>query len=246
MLAEIPHWVLHGVFLAAVIFVIPLAIWYIFLAFLYGPRVACRIVARVLSLEALILGGLFVFFAIIPTSERDNTARALQLFLLVLFWGLFIPHLIKRTKGGSVLLDIGRNSYHAVFFTILAGIAIFFALRSVISEARQDGLDLKEVTRILGLLSMAAIVLPFGFSKIQIREEGILYFSRLIKWEKIDSYRWEGRNASTLTLKYNRPKFFLFQEVNIAIPPYYRDYVDNLLFQIIPDKNRTSEDSTRN
>jgi hypothetical protein len=246
MLAEIPQRVLHGVFLAAVIFVIPLAVWYFYLAFLHGLRVACRITVRVLAFEAVVLGGLFVFFAIIPTSQRDNAARVLQLFLLVLFLGLFIPHLIKRTKGGSVLLYIGRNSYRAAFCTILAGILIFFVLRSVISEARQDGLDLKEFARTFGFLSIAALGLFFGFSKIQIREDGILYFLVLIKWEKIDSYQWEGRNASTLTLKYNRPKFFLFQEVNIAIPPYYRDYVDNLLFQIIPAKNRTSEDSTRN
>ena len=239
MLAGIPA----CIFVAIVIFVIPLAIFYISLAFLYGPRVACRIAARVLAFEAVVLGGLFVFFAIIPTSERDNTARVLQLFLLVLFWGYFITHLIRRAKGGSVLLDIGRNSYLAVFLTIIAGITIFFALRSVISEARQDGLDLKEVTRILGLLSMAAIVLPFGFSKIQIREEGILYFSRLIKWEKIDSYRWEGRNGSTLTLRYSKPIYFLFREVNIPIPPYYKDYVDYLLSQKISVKNQKGETS---
>jgi hypothetical protein len=176
MLAGIPACIL----VAIVIFVIPLAIFYISLAFLYGPRVACRIAARVWAFQAVILGILFIFFAMITTSERDNTARVLQLFLLVLFWGLFIPHLIRRTKGGNVLLDIGRNSYRAVFFTILAGIAIFFALRSVISETRQDGLDLKEITRIMGSLSLAALGLLFGYSKIQIREEGILYLLVLI------------------------------------------------------------------
>jgi len=246
MFAEIPQRVLHLLLLAGVTFVLPLAIFYIYLAFLYGSRVACRIAARVLAFEALILSSLFIFFATILNSQRDITAMLLQLFLVVLFWGYLITYPIRRAKGGQLLLDIGRNKYRVAFFVIFAGIAIFFALRPVISEVHQDGLDLKEFTRTLWFLSMAALLLFLGFSRIQIREEGIIYLLCLIKWEKIEAYRWEGRNGGTLILKRNKRKCFVFREVNIPIPPHYRVHVDDLLSQKIPAKNWTSEENSRN
>jgi hypothetical protein len=222
---ELPHWLI----LPGVIIVLPLLLCYAVLAYSYGPKVAGRQLRRVLLIAIVVIGSVFAFLACIPASWKENTRLAIEVLATATLFVWPLVCLVCRAKPGGVLLNIPRSSHH-ISLIVFAGTALLWGLGWGISEAIAGSLSLHPIVRVLGLVSMGTSGLALGFSRIQLRERGILCFLSLIKWEDITAYRWkEGKRAMlTLTVKRRLP---LFREVNIPIPPRHRDYVNRLLLE---------------
>lgn len=107
MFAEIPPWAIFP----GVVFVLPLVVWYAFWAYLFGPKLAVRQLARVILIFVVVLVPLFAFFASIPASWRDGAGTVLHLLCAAVLWVFILAHLHGRTKAGRVLLDIGRSGF---------------------------------------------------------------------------------------------------------------------------------------
>ncbi|MFQ5738815.1 MAG: DUF5673 domain-containing protein [Acidobacteriota bacterium] len=79
-------------------------------------------------------------------------------------------------------------------------------------------------------LPVGLIVLVSGLRGLEARENGFLRFYWFLKWERIESYEWEGERDHTLTLKVTR-RLPGWRAVSWGIPPVHKDALDNLLVE---------------
>jgi Domain of unknown function (DUF5673) len=85
--------------------------------------------------------------------------------------------------------------------------------------------------------SLSIILILQSLSKTEFRKNGIWFWLRFIKWERIKSYKWEPSKPSVLTIRY-QPSFPLFPGwTSWPIPPQYREDVDRILAERLPDGN---------
>jgi len=222
---ELPPWLI----LPGVIIVLPLLLCYAVSAYSYGPKIAGRQMTRFVLIAIVVIGSVFTFLACMPAAWKENTRLAIELLATA---GLFVWPLVCltcRAKPGGLLLNIGRSS-HQISLIVFAGAVLLLGLGFAISGAVAGSLSLERIVQVLGLVAIATSGLYLGFSRIQLRERGILCFLSLIKWEDITAYRWEEGKRTVLTLTVSR-RLPLFREVNIPIPPRHRDYVNRLLLE---------------
>ncbi|MEW6493640.1 MAG: DUF5673 domain-containing protein [Cyanobacteriota bacterium] len=80
--------------------------------------------------------------------------------------------------------------------------------------------------------SFAIYLLLLGMSRLEFRENGICSSFTLIKWNRVLSYKWEGKNGKTLTIR-TQPIFSLFgnRDCSLSIPATKKDAVEQILIQ---------------
>jgi hypothetical protein len=225
---HLPPWF----FLTGVIIVLPLWLCYAIPAYSYGPKLAGRRMARFILIAVVVIGSLFAFLACMPAAWKGNTRLAIRLTAIAALFVCPVACLICRVKPGGLLLNIGRSSNH-ISMIVFAGVVLLWGLGSGISGAIAGSLSLKQIVGVLGSVSLGISGLLLGFSRVQLRERGILCFLTLVKWEDVTAYRWkEGKRTAVLTLTVNR-RLTLFRKVNIPIPYHHRDLVNRLLLERI-------------
>lgn len=81
------------------------------------------------------------------------------------------------------------------------------------------------------MISFVPYFLIMASGRLQVRENGIWVSSSLLRWGKIDSYRWE--NDGTLLVR--RKGFFSwFPPKNLRVPPEHKQAVEELLAKHCP------------
>ena len=129
----------------------------------------------------------------------------------------------RQTDYGSLLLDVGRIEKSKFWWGIALVIVLIF---SWFLEQTGLPLSLVRIERLPAYLTAIVYLIAAGLSHLELREKGICYRFKLIKWSKIESYKWE-LNLLTINLKRNG-------ELSWLIPIDYRDSVNHILAEHLP------------
>jgi|GEM_PF-4838662 hypothetical protein len=156
--------------------------------------------------------------------------RALDLFFLVIsLWAYIAAWLWRKGRAGAVLLDLGRSKTHKMFL-VLGGLGAVSNLIPLVGSLSvfSDESGVEDVYRYFFGVSFGICMLFLGLRRSEIREFGILYFDRFLKWKSIESYEWEGKDGLTLTLRSTRRLPFC-RRASFGIPAVQKDNVNRLL-----------------
>lgn len=219
------------------IFLVALGVGYVVLSSEIGhPAAARRFFGRVLILLAVVFLALALFLTL-PASAKGETWLALLLLLSAVCWAALLYRLQRKRQAGNRLLDLGRLPRQRLF--ILGGGLLALAGLLHIAQPRPD--DYPVSGPVLGVfaLSFAAYFLILGFYRLEVRERGILGFFGLVTWERIDSYRWEGKSGETLTVWVSRPRYPWFRDMSWRIPQAHKDRVQAILAQRLSGRTIT-------
>jgi hypothetical protein len=152
------------------------------------------------TLIACIVGTIVYFIF----NQSANATLGISIIFLWIVTYLFFSYtwMNNKRKAGYILLDIMPfpNKYLFILFacgTIIQGILGDFSFGLL------NGSPSRYVSIMIGL-SLAIFCFLIAFSRIQIRENGILIYIDLIKWEKIESFTWvfDSKKAHTLKFTY--------------------------------------------
>ena len=242
------HWIIFAIGTATIVVLIGLGTGYIVRISkstldVIRHEVGHRVVARAL-LHAVVFAGVFILFglfAFLPGSWKAQAWISFYLLLSVVFWAyIVIIRLWHKRQAGSVLLNLGRLTNHKMM--LVAGIWALCGIGSLVVGLLEADFELEEVSFGLFWLSGAAYLFSVGLSCLEIREGGILYSDRFVKWERVESYKWEGENNIdvilfpkrfvTLTVSVRRRLPFS-RAISLSIPSIHKDAVDNLLAQYV-------------
>ena len=122
--------------------------------------------------------------------------------LILAAWVPFIIWVLRKRRAGPVMLDLGRSKIRLILGLF---VAIFFAAIFLYPTFRGGEMFQSPTLSLLywslWSLSLVAISLYIGLTKLEIRERGILHFGEFLKWERIESYEWKGKKGHTLKVR---------------------------------------------
>jgi len=242
------HWLIFAIGTAAIVVLIGLGIGYI----VRISKTTLDVIRHELAhraatrdfLHAVVFAGVFILFglfALLPGSWKARALISFYLLLSVVFWAyIVIIRPRHKRQAGSVLLNLGRLTSHKGML-VAGGIWALCGIGLVVGFLETD-VELKEVSFGLFWLSGAAYFFSVGLSRLEIREGGILYSDRFVKWERIESYKWGGENNIdvilfpkrfvTLTIS-GRQRSPFSRAISLSIPAIHKDAVDSLLAQYV-------------
>jgi hypothetical protein len=200
----------------------------------YGIRsreVGKKAAARDLLYSVLMMAFVIIVLAglrLLGASLRANIILILNLtgtgFVLI----ALIIYLRRGKKAGPVLLDIGKSTQHTML-AICGGLFLLSGILEIFEAFDPGGKSRMNVaSSCLFLLSCGVLFSLWGRSRSEIREGGILYLDRFIKWQQIKSYEWEGKNNLTLTLRFRR-RFPFYRSRSLPIPAFHKETTEKLL-----------------
>ena len=167
------------------------------------------------------VGGLaFAISAIFEQTRRESLTTAFWIFWILIFAVFVFGWLYGKNGGGAVLLDCGPHPAR-ILFLICAVLIMFMAAGD--SFFGKSGI----VSTLVGI-TFAVYWAIMAFGRLQVREHGIWQYCGLLKWHKIQSYRWEGETAPTLMLQ-TKTKFLFLGRGALPVPVEQKDAVDELL-----------------
>lgn len=178
-------------------------------------------------------------FRLFPGSSENHV---FFLTLIVAYWVYFISWLRRRGQAGSVLLDLGGSKRHKT--SIILGImgmllGTFWLVLVIVRRFLEPGSEVEISFVYQGPFWLSIGITSFlvGLSHFELREGGVFYLDIAKKWERIESYEWEGENGLTLILKF-RQRLPFFRTRSMPIPAHHKNKVDNLLAQYVKgDRN---------
>lgn len=115
----------------------------------------------------------------------------------------------RAAQAGDILLEIGRPRGRLIIFIVAAGIVSLgvgiTSIIQVIADSNTEAVtQLRHISDALFYLSLGICLLFWGLSKGAIRESGIIVYSQLLKWDKIESFQWVKNKPTTLALSVKR------------------------------------------
>lgn len=113
----------------------------------------------------------------------------------IVFPAFFISMLIGRALAGDVLLDCGPHPARKRFFTMSVLLFLSAICTLVVST------DAFAILIFLFLSTFAAFFLTASKGRLRFCENGVWQYWSLLRWRKIESYRWEGTEDATLMLQ---------------------------------------------
>jgi hypothetical protein len=155
-----------------------------------------------------------------------NTTSILFVFLSILLFGSMTGFLVLRKLAGPLLFDLRRPLSRKVSGFITAGM---FALLIVFTLLRVE----TSTDKVVEVVFYVGVVLFFAspfFSKVDLRQHGIVELYSLFRWKSISSYRWVGSKESNLTIVIKTP---WRKTATIVLPPDQKESVDAVLRQQI-------------
>jgi hypothetical protein len=200
-----------------------------------------RETARI-CLHAVAFVGVFILFGLsasLPGPLKNRAWISFYLLLSVVFWAYIV--IIRPRHKRQVLLVLGRLTDKVML--VNGGILALCGIGLLVVGLLEA--DVEEISFIsLFLLSVAAYFFSVGLSRLEIREGGIWYLGLFVKWERIESYKWEGvvkndidvilypKRFVTLTVSVRRRLLFS-RAIRLNIPSIHKDAVDSLLAQYV-------------
>lgn len=140
---------------------------------------------------------------------------------VVVYVAFIVNWLVTRQMSGAVLLDCGRHPTAKLF--LLMPLVIIPVI--LLAEDWLSGVALG-----LFAVSFSSFWLIMSTGRLQIRENGIWQYHGLLRWEKLESYRWEGTEDATLMLQARRRFSFLGRGA-LPVAIEQKEAVDRLIQQ---------------
>ena len=77
-----------------------------------------------------------------------------------------------------------------------------------------------------------------GFSRLEIRENGIMVYIEFVSWDRIEAFEWvEGAGAfSTLKIQYRTQFPAIVRKVDLPVPMEKRQQLESLLEGHVPKR----------
>lgn len=111
----------------------------------------------------------------------------------------------QKSDDGFLIFDVGRLEKKYFWWGIFLIIALMIVsvFQGIIGTP-----NILSWERIPTFLTGIVYLISWGLSHIELREKGIVYRFKLIRWSAIKSYQWE-LNLLIINLKHNRELRFL-------------------------------------
>jgi hypothetical protein len=163
---------------------------------------------------------------------RDSGAMAFAVFWVAIFTAFVSTFLIGRRKRGAILLDCGHHPTRALFL-LNAAIFGFLGLGGGFASNTFDSVGI--ASALFGItFSVYFVFMSFG--RLQIVENGIWQYWSLLKWQKLESYEWQGQSTATLMLQ-AKTKLPFFGRGALPVPAEHKAAVTKLLEQYAAQKD---------
>ncbi len=156
----------------------------------------------------------------------------------VAFVALFLTGMVSQVLGrarcGDVLLDCGpfparKRFFFAFAIAFVASVGLFFVgVGYLLASGGADGFLLTGSAVLSFIFSMYFLYIATG--RLLICENGMFLYWGLLRWNKIESYRWEGATDATLMLQV-KSRFFPLKRGALPVAIEQKDAVDALLQQ---------------
>ena len=174
-------------------------------------------------------------FGISATTERslrDSGAIAFAIFWVAIFAAFVSTFLIGRGKRGAILLDCGHHPARAPFLVNAA----FFAFLGLGGGFASNTFDTLGISSALFGITFSVYWVLMSFGRLQIVENGIWQYWSLLKWQKLESYEWQGDANPTLTLQTKAKLPFLGRGA-LPVAAEHNEAVSKLLEQYAAHKD---------
>jgi tRNA A-37 threonylcarbamoyl transferase component Bud32 len=169
-----------------------------------------------------------------PGELADRKSLAFSIFFCSFWWGGVIEWLWHRVQAGQLSVALRASLPTVVFFGLVFG---FLAITIVFEPSDQGDTFVQGFSRINGVSAFVYIFLRISVG-LELRKRGCVSFSRLVRWEEIDSYAWEqSQQQLSLQLKLRNSPLPLEGMVSQA----KKDIADQILRQYLPDAVWTDE-----
>ena len=198
---------------------------------------------REFRLGVTIIGFVIIFSVGYLRISNDPLIDTIMPYLKILIYAVFLVSVagwIRNIKqGGEVLLDLGKSLQKKIILVagcmfilngIIATIGLYVESKSTIDSRCIFDLPIWYIILFIG----GILCVLSGLINNKIREGGILFSDRFIRWERITSYEWEGNLGLTLTLKIKH-RIPLFRTLSIPVQASQKNAVEDLLKQHITD-----------
>ena len=144
----------------------------------------------------------------------------------------------NRRRSGPVLLDI--TPYPArIPALVVSGLILGFIFWEL-TDFRHARINSPRLVILLIAVSMAGYLCLMAFSRIQARENGLLAYVDLLKWDKIASFAWDHSDSrmSTLKLKFQGRLPVSLRNGAVPVPKDKVDKLKVLLHQHLSGKEQ--------
>jgi hypothetical protein len=215
-----------------------LGLIYISTVNMVGHEVALRQTLEILTIF-LFLPPIFL----LSYSLKDYGLATLQALVSVIIFISLLSSPFRKKQSGILLLDIGRSEVWAASLllglgwlgTTVSNTLSFF--NHISTGFPQDTNLATEVSKLACYGSFSIFWILLALSKTEFRKNGIWLGIRLIKWQRIKSYKWESSKPNILTIRY-KPSFpFFFGWMSLPIPPQSREDVSHILNERLPNES---------
>lgn len=157
---------------------------------------------------------------------RDSGAIGFAIFWGAIFATSVWTFLIGRRKRGAILLDCGHHPTRALFLFNAAFFGFIGLGGGLVSNTFAT---LGIGSAVFGItFSVYWVLMSFG--RLQIVENGIWQYWSLLKWQKLESYEWQGDATPTLMLQTKTKLAFLGRGA-LPVPAEHKEDVSELLEQ---------------
>lgn len=230
-------------------FVVALLIGYAISRSMLGQEAALRNLLSS-SLILVLISGLIFALLYLPQPARDYALSTLFIVCSIIPWLVVLNWPRRKKKAGYLLWNLGWPSTHkymlvaSMIFLINAILQTILFINIVAKGVSQlDNIPEYYLSQVILHWSLAITFLWMGFSKLELRENGIYFKFGFIKWKQIDSFKWEGKKGNTLTvwLKQQLP---LFKTRSWSIPVGLKNPVERMISQNMLGKAGNSKDFT--
>ncbi len=194
-----------------------------------GSKAATRDARRGIAVIGITLLLGVGFYRFLPGLWGDPSKRGLLFFLLAApLWASIAWLSWRKRQGGRVLLDLGRSrlqKMQLVAGCFIAGLNMLVLVGRLLGTEDAMGVD---ISQLLFGISLGVLFLVLGLSHVEIRERGIFYSDRFVKWVRVESYAWEGEGGLTLTLEV-QGRLSVFRHLSLPVPSIHKEAIEDLL-----------------
>lgn len=202
------------------------------------PNLAAQQAGRIVRVGCVVHSLLFFVTGLAIRYFSDwSIGRSILAAICAYWFSLNVPFIIGwlrvRSGAGRLLLDCSERPYkHKSPLLLNAAVWGLAAVLSTVAIVVAAFLGKKDLlTYILFAVLFASfasyfLIRAFTIRRIQICENGIVASIRLLEWDGIESYDWQGEEEPKLVLKIRRR---FFRRFPLSLPLEHRDAVDELL-----------------
>lgn len=155
---------------------------------------------------------------------RDSSVIAFAIFWVAIFAAFVLTFLFGHGKRAAILLDCGYHPTRALFLFN----AVFFAFLGLGAGFASITFDTLGIALFAITVSVYWVLMSFG--RLQIVENGIWLYWNLLKWQKLESYEWQGDANPTLMLQTKTKLPFLGRGA-LPVSAEHKEAVSELLEQ---------------